>query len=420
MSSCRATGYGSTLRTGRSCSIRRLSLQQSPHRSGQLLSQAELRERIERWASIEHGSASPGEHAVAALLADELRGLGLDVRVEEAQAHGGYWWPIGIPTALAAVAGVAGGRFAAVAGLFGAAAVADDINCERFWFRRRFLPRRTTHNVVAELGPADARRTLVFIAHHDAPHAGLVFHPELPRGWARKFPKVLARAKTTPPTMWGSFFGPLGVALATLFGFRKLRLVSALVSAGYAAAMLDIGLRRVVEGSNDNLSGVAAQMSVASALAGQPPENTRVILLFPGSEESFQEGMHYWWGRHRHELPRESTIFVNHETVGSPHLVLLEGEGMLGITDYPVDLKAFIQGVADDLGIFLWRELRTRNASDSLLPLRDGYKCALFASCDELKAPTNYHWYTDTPGNVNYGTVAEMARLSLELAHRLD
>src|SRR4051812_22003503 len=94
-----------------------------------LLSTVELRERLERWTSIEHGSATPGEHAVAAMVADELRELGLDVRVEEEQVHGGYWWPIGIPTALAAVAGVIGGAFAVLAGFFGAAAVSDDINC---------------------------------------------------------------------------------------------------------------------------------------------------------------------------------------------------------------------------------------------------------------------------------------------------
>src|SRR3954449_4783642 len=388
--------------------------------SSELLGEAELFSRVSKWASIEHGSASPGEHAVAALIADELRSLGLEVRVEEESVHGGYWWPIGIPTAVAAVAGLVGGAFAAVVGLFSAAAVADDINCERFWFRKRFLPKRTTHNVVAELGPADAERTLVFLAHHDAPHAGLVFHPELPRAPARRFPKLYEHAQTTPPTMWGAFFGPLGVALAQLFGFRKLRLFSALLSAGYAAAMVDIGVRRVVDGANDNLSGVAASMSLAKALAADPPENTRVILLFPGSEEGFQEGMRAWFLRHRDELPRESTIFINHETVGSPNLVLLEGEGMLGITDYPRDFKDFVQGVADDLGIPLWRGLRTRNSSDSLLPLRDGYKCALFVSCDELMAPTNYHWYSDIPENLTYGTIANMARLSLELARRLD
>jgi len=384
------------------------------------MSPAELRERIERWASIEHGSASPGEHAVAALVAEELRGLGLDVHVEEERVHGGFWFPIGIPTALAAIAGAIGGAAAAFIGLFSAAAVADDINCKHFWFRKRFLRKRTTHNVIAELGPGDAERTLVFLSHTDAPHAGIVFHPEIPRAPARRFPKAFAKAKTTPPTMWGAFFGPLGVALGQLFGYRRLRLVSALLSAGYAAAMADIGLRRPVDGANDNLSGVAASVSLARALAADPPRSTRVVFLFPGSEEGFQEGMHAWFRRHRDEFPRESTLFVNHETVGSPNLVLLEGEGMLGITDYPDDVKRFVQQTADDLGIFLWRELRTRNSSDSLLPLRAGYKCVLFASCDELKAPTNYHWYTDTADNVDYGTVADMARLSLELTRRLD
>jgi hypothetical protein len=227
--------------------------------AAELLSERELRERVERWCSIEHGSASPGEHAVAALIADELRGYGLEVRVEEEQVHGGYWWPIGIPTALSALAGVIGGAFAVVAGFFSAAAVADDVNCERHWFRRLLLRKRVTHNVIAEVGPADGARTLVFIAHHDAPHAGAVFHPELPRAWARKYPKILEHAKTTPPTMWGSFFGPLGVALAQLFGFKKLRLFSALLSAGYAAAMLDIGLRKVVDGERCRRKHVAGQ-----------------------------------------------------------------------------------------------------------------------------------------------------------------
>src|SRR4051794_41269443 len=75
--------------------------------SSELLGEAELFSRVSKWASIEHGSASEGEHAVAALIADELRSFGLSVRVEEEQVHGGYWWPIGIPTAVSSLAGFA-------------------------------------------------------------------------------------------------------------------------------------------------------------------------------------------------------------------------------------------------------------------------------------------------------------------------
>jgi hypothetical protein len=384
-----------------------------------LLSEAALRERVERWAAIEHGSASPGERAVAKLLADELRGLGLDVRIEEERVHGTYWWPIGLPTALAALAGLAGRTLGVVTGLFAAKAVADDMHCRNQWLRRLFLPKRTTYNVVAELGPADAARTLVFVAHHDAPHSGLVFHPELPRAWARRMPWLLARLNTSAPTMWGAFYGPLALALGSLFGWRRLRAGGALLSAGYAVAMADIGLRRVVPGANDNLSGVAAQMSVATALAANPPPDLRVILLFPGSEESFQEGMQAWGRRHFPELPRETTTFVNFETVGSPHLFVMEGEGMLGIYEYSKDLLALIKELADERGIYLVPELRTRNSSDGLIALNAGFRTATFCSVDEFKAPTNYHWPTDIPENVNYATVADCARLCLALTERL-
>jgi hypothetical protein len=384
------------------------------------LTETDLRERVERWASFDHGSATDGEARLAVMLADELRGLGLDVVVEEEPAHGGYWFPVGIPAALAAIAAFFGRAVAAFAGLFAAAAVADDINCERYWFRRRFLRTRTTRNVVASVGPPDAARTLVFMAHYDAPHSGLVFHPELPRAPFRKHPEWLENANTTVPTMWGAVFGPMAVGLGALFDMPKVRKFGALLSAGYAAAMADIALRDVVPGANDNLSGVAAQMSLAHALANDPPENTRVILLFPGCEESFQEGMSAWLDRHQDELPKRTTAFVNHETVGSPMLVLLEGEGMLGITDYSPELKRRIREVGDDLGIFLYKDLRTRNASDSLIPVRRGYSTAVIASCDEFKAPSNYHWPTDVPENLRYDTIADCARITLELARRLD
>jgi hypothetical protein len=354
------------------------------------------------------------------MLAGELRDLGLDVAVEQEPAHGGYWFPVGIPAALAAIAAFCSRAVAAVVGLFAAAAVADDINCERYWFRRRFLKTRTTHNVVATVGPRDAERTLVFMAHYDAPHSGLVFHPELPRAPFRRFPQLLDSANTTVPTMWGAVFGPMAVGLGALFGMPRLRKAGALLSAGYAAAMADIALRGVVPGANDNLSGVAAQMSLARALASDPPRNTRVILLFPGCEESFQEGMSAWLDRHQHELPKRTTAFVNHETVGSPMLVLLEGEGMLGITDYSPELKRRIRQVGDDLGVFLFEGLRTRNASDSLIPVRRGYSTAVIASCDEFKAPSNYHWPTDVPENLRYDTIADCARITLELTRRFD
>ena len=384
-----------------------------------LLTETELRERVERLAAIERGSASEGEARAAELIAEELGDAGARVRLEREDAHGGYWWPVGILTGLAGLAGALLGRFAAAAaGLFAASAVTDDVTGGKQWFRRTFLPKRTTTNVVAEIGPEDAPETVLVIAHHDAAHSGLVFHPELPRKVLRRFPQLAENAESTPGTMWGSVFGPLAVAAGALLGLRGLRRFGAFLCAGYVAAMADIGARAVVPGANDNLTGVAVLLSLARSLREEPVNGVRVILLSTGSEESFMEGMQAFGRRHFHTLPRERTQVICLDTVGSPHLLALEGEGMVWMNEYPKDMLARVKHAARDLGVYLYPGLRLRNATDGLITLRAGYPTVTFGSVDDFKIPTNYHWPTDTADRVDYGTVADAARLTRELLVR--
>ncbi len=68
------------------------------------LDETGLRDRVARLAAIDRPSASPGEAQAARLIADELRELGARVALEEEPAHGGYWWPIGLANAAAALA----------------------------------------------------------------------------------------------------------------------------------------------------------------------------------------------------------------------------------------------------------------------------------------------------------------------------
>ena len=132
------------------------------------------------------------------------------------------------------------------------------------------------------------------------------------------------------------------------------------------------------------------------------------------------EGMYAFMARHRHEFPKDSTTFICIDTVGSPELLLLEGEGMLGIDDYPPGLLSMIHEVAKQEGIFLRDKLRFRNATDGVVALRAGYDAAMIGSVDEFKVPANYHWPTDTPENVEYSSVATAARLCLALVRRMD
>jgi hypothetical protein len=385
-----------------------------------LLDQDELRELVARLAAIERPSASHGERRAAQLIEDELRSAGARARLEEEDAHGTYWWPIGLLTGVAAAAGFARRRSAgAIVGALAAAAVIDDVTGGSQWFRRRLLPRRTTVNVVAEVGTEDAERALLIVAHHDAAHSGLVFHPDLPRSIARRFPGFWRRQQTTPGTLWGAVGGPVLVALGALLGLRVARFAGSVLSAGYAAAMVDIGTRGTVPGANDNLTGVATLISLARSLRDEPIPGLRVILLSTGSEESFMEGMQAFARRHFTMLERERTHVICLDTVGSPHLVALEGEGMVWMNEYPKDFLALINESAEQLGIYLYPNLRLRNATDGLIALRAGYSTATFGSVDDFKLPTNYHWPTDTPENVDYGTVADAGRLCRAVLERL-
>jgi hypothetical protein len=380
----------------------------------------ELEAAVRHLASFERPSASEGERRAAEWIAERLRELGADARVEAERAHGTYWWPLGLLCALAGAAGLTGRRLPALAaGSFAAAAIADDITGGRQWFRRRFLPSRATHNVVAEAGDHAAPDTVVFVAHHDAAHTSLLFHPAPGRFFGDRFPGLLERTNTTPPLMAPVFGGPVLVALGALLGIRRLRRAGSLLALASAASFAEIGSRPTVPGANDNLTGVATLLGLARALSDRPVAGARVLLVSTGSEESFMEGMQAFARRHFHRLERDRTVFVCVDTVGSPHLVLLEGEGMLRMREYPEGFKELVAGCARDLGIDLRRGMRFRNATDGLISLVAGFDTAMLGSCNRYKLPDNYHWPTDVPDNVEFSTVRDAVALCDAVVRRV-
>ncbi|MDX6589860.1 MAG: hypothetical protein QOI84_1134, partial [Solirubrobacterales bacterium] len=287
-----------------------------------------LRERLEELEKIDRPSASEGERRAAEWLVARFGELGARARIEAEPAHGTYWWPLGIGAVLGvlgAIAGLRGKRLLGTAlGALGAAGIADDFPPGRRRLRR-VLPGRTTYNVVCELGDPDAERTVIVVAHHDSAHSGLVFHPAVPPIADRL--GLIELSDTSPPLMAPVVGGPILAGLGALSGSRLLAKLGLLLGLGSAAAMADIGSRKVVPGANDNGTAVVALLALARRFAAEPPGGTRVILLSTGSEESFSEGMKAFGERHFPSLPKESTFFLCLESIGSPHLLVLRGEG---------------------------------------------------------------------------------------------
>ncbi|MEA2398242.1 MAG: hypothetical protein QOK25_1798, partial [Thermoleophilaceae bacterium] len=365
-----------------------------------------------------------GERRAAEWIADRLREHGWPVRVEEERAHGGYWWPLGLANAGAALAG---GwlsvrprsrwrrALASLVGATAAAAIWDDVSGGRLWLRRALLPHRTTWNVVAEAGDSRAERTLVLVAHHDAAHSGLVFHPAIPRASMRLFARAFERSKQTAPIMFGVWLGPVFTAAGGLLGSPALRRTGLALSAGATAAMADIGRSQVVPGANDNLAAVAVLIALARSLSERPLEGLRVLLVSTGSEESFSEGMHGFLRRHEGDLARERTEIVALECLGGRDMVLLEGEGMLAMRKYDPALSAAVGDAAASAGVELVGPYRTVGATDALPALRRGWRTATLASIDETKLPRNYHWPNDEPDALDYGTIERALAICQEL-----
>jgi hypothetical protein len=380
------------------------------------------RELIDALCAFERESGSSGERAAAGWLTERLAEHGVSATIDEEPLHNTYWWPLGLTAGAGVLAGMLalrGRRLTAMALGAGAfAAAVDDLppRSRRF---RGLLPKRQATNVVATLGPEDAERTVVVVAHHDAAHSGLVFSPFIPNKLNEINPKFFEVNNTSPPLMWPVVGAPLLPALGALFGSRALVKAGMGLSAAVVAALADIGLRDVVPGANDNGTGVVTLIALAKALAEAPTDSVRVMLVST-SEEGLCEGMSAFAARHFPELPPERTFVLSIDTVGSPHLLFLRGEGMLGMNEYPAEALALCDGVAEELGIYLMPDLRLRNATDGVIALDAGYQCAAMCSVTDLKQPSNYHWPTDTPENVNYDTLADACRLVEAIVRRLD
>jgi hypothetical protein len=377
-----------------------------------------LREVVEALAPLRRRAGSPAEKQAAHWIATRLSEAGCTVAVDEAQFRDGYAPLIGALTAAGALAGAAG----ALAGVAGrarrlrkpavaaagavTAAIADDISNGPRLARRAVMTPKTTWNVIARSGDVDSERTLVVLAHHDAAPTGRIFDERAQVWLGERFPGILERIDTSVPLWWPVLGGPAAVAIGA--ARDRPRLLGAGVAACLIASAVfaDIARSPIVPGANDNLSAVAVLVALAERLRAEPVQGLRVLLVSCGAEEVLQGGIYGFADRHFPALDRERTWFLSLETVGSPELVLVEGEGPVVMEDYhDRSFRDLVVRAAERAEAPLRRGMRARNSTDAVIPSRAGYPTATLASMDRHKALSNYHQLTDTPENLDYTTV---------------
>jgi Zn-dependent M28 family amino/carboxypeptidase len=202
--------------------------------------------------------------------------------------------------------------------------------------------------------------------------------------------------------------GPALVAAGAARGRRGMTRTGLAMSLLGTAVFADIARSPVVPGANDNLTAVGVLVALAERLAAEPVDGLRVLVVSCGGEEVLQGGIHGFAARHFPTLDREHTWVLNLDTIGSPNLILLEGEGPVVMEDYhDRPFRDLIERAARDAGASPRRGMRSRASTDAVIPSRAGYPTATLASMDRYKALSNYHRMTDTPENVDYRTVRQ-------------
>ena len=280
------------------------------------------KEVIRELCSFEgRGPGTDAERRAANTLADRLRGMGRRTEIEPFFAHPQY----AVVHLIHAVLGIAGSLLATVQPAVGfalvllaAASTYLDLNT-RFYLARSLLFRRVSQNVVSPGNRPAAPARLILMAHYDAGRTGYVFSKASNR--VRRLPKRTRLALGPFRLFFWVGLAPLlpilGARMAGLDAtwLNAVQAIPTIVLIVAAFLLIDIALSDIVPGAYDNASGVAAVLSAAEELTTDPPENLDVWIVLTGAEESLCEGSRAFVRSRRKQFDRDSTYFVNVDSV---------------------------------------------------------------------------------------------------------
>ena len=351
---------------------------------------------------MERRSAGAGERASAEWIAERLRNAGAEeVRVEAFRYQHTFGWAHAAHAAAGLAAAAGGARPLAAAAL---ASFELDYSGRSQWLRR-VLPADQGANVTGRV-PArgERRRTVALVAHHDAAHTGLMWHPRLAGIGAGRAARTGMRA---------SFAAPAEAALALTAITRRpaARALAATALGAMLALSLDVARGATVPGASDNATGVAAVLALVERFAADPLPGTEVVALAPGCEESGMGGMAAWLRAQRRLLDPRSTLVLGLDTLGAGEPVVLSGEGPVWTVHYrPRDLALADRGAAR-AGVPAPRRFRIGGWTDPVLARLAGLPAVSLLSVRD-GGFTNYHLPSDTPDRVDWGSVDACLRIA--------
>jgi peptidase M28-like protein len=375
-------------------------------------------------------AGTDAERRAANRLATRLRDGGRRAEIEPTYVHPRY----GLVHATHCALGFAGSLLAIVQPVIGFAIVLAtavsmylDLNYRVYLVRRLFF-RRASQNVVSPGQRPDAPARVFLCAHYDAARTGAAFDPKRVARGAR-----LAARLSLPIGPFRILFWSLAILLPIL-GARMAGIDSGLISLLQlfptlillvgAFLLTDIELSGAVPGANDNASGVATVLSLADELGANPPAHLDVWVLLTGAEECLQEGMRSFVRAHRGDLDRQTTYFVNVDTVGHGNVRFEAGAGWVVTYRLNRRLVELCNAIAtadrEDSNRYQARPLVHGVAGDSMPPRIAGFPATAISCRNDLNYVPGYHTPHDTPEHVDPAALDRAHGFALELVRAVD
>ena len=278
---------------------------------------------------------------------------------------------------------------------------------------------RRSHNVLGiipagvndEIG--EPARRVILTAHIDTGRGGLLWHRSLLRSFRVVVLVVLGCALAVPIVLLAYTIRQTAAIWIIAWVLMAILLLGAIL-------MAESEWRGVpLAGANDNASGIAVLLAIASALRQSHLTHVETWFLFTTGEEAGLVGMNRFLDQNT--FNPNSTYFVTVDHVGSGQIHFTRGEGLIRSRRSSAPLVRLISDIASHHPEWkVTSEVHRLLPTDQYAALSAGYQAVTILGLDENSVLPHWHQSTDTQDRVSPETMQIAADLTLALVRRLD
>jgi hypothetical protein len=286
----------------------------------------------------------------------------------------------------------------------------------------RIMPKQSSQNVIGKIKAQKKRLgTVLLIAHMDTSRADSAHNPSRVAG----FRKLVLGNLILYCTIFILF--SLGQILdVSIFNISIMEMVwyiSLLLAIpvvySYILAVTRQSLSEMVVGANDNTSGVAVVLELMNLISKNPLQNTEVVSVLTGCEESGCGGMLEFLKEYGSQY--RDGYFLNFDNIGAGNPIFVSKEGIFYRHHANKDLLQLARLVQKQNPNMKLREQQFRAGyTDGTAAMVRGYKVLTFIALNEDGVPPHWHWKTDTVENLEEEVIISVKDFGLKLIKKID